>query len=45
MSKEFVAYFRGSLPIKAESIKEAWEKWIILTDIFVELEIDDVDIL
>ena len=41
---EFIAYFRGSLLIKAESIEEAWEKWLIQKAKIKDLDIDDIDI-
>jgi len=42
--KEFTAYFRGSLLIKAESIEEAWEKWFIEKAKIKDLDVDDIDI-
>ena len=42
--KEFTAYFRGSLLIKAESIEEAWEKWFDEIAKVKDLDIDNIDI-
>jgi len=42
--KEYTAYFDACLPIKAESIEKAWEKWEIVQSKIKDLGINDIEL-